>query len=216
MINDKGTETMGNGDISSDVDKEEKDFMNESNEQKYDKYNEIIQTLTQPNTADEAEEMEHVTTDIGNQTDTQILPEDEEIDIEAPEQAQMITPPPSNHGTPISTNNTPTERTMKFSQLKADKLSIGEPHPHSNHIVTNRDKHIIRHVGLKKGSSAPVTPIGAIKSTAKQPSVSTMNSNSSRDKDRDRTYDRPLRAPAMSLPSFIGGESKMVCYYYMI
>ena len=235
--NFKGTETNGNGEISSDIDKEDKGFINESNDQKY---NEIIQTLTQPNTADDAEEeteeqqhgitimqtmtntntltTEHVITDLGNHTDTQILPEDEEIDIEAPEpeHTHMITPPPSNHGTPISTNNTPTERTMKFSQLQPDKLSIGEAHPHSNHIPTNIGNPIIRQVQLKKGSSAPVTPS---KSTPRKPNVLIMNfnSNSSKDRDRDKKHDQPLTSPAMSLPSFIGSvngkESKMVCYY---
>eukprot|EP00486_Rosalina_sp_Unknown_P007340 CAMPEP_0201572266 /NCGR_PEP_ID=MMETSP0190_2-20130828/15415_1 /ASSEMBLY_ACC=CAM_ASM_000263 /TAXON_ID=37353 /ORGANISM="Rosalina sp." /LENGTH=731 /DNA_ID=CAMNT_0047997795 /DNA_START=997 /DNA_END=3192 /DNA_ORIENTATION=- len=216
-----GTDIHNNGDISSDVDKEDKDYVTDSHEQKY---NAIIQTLTQPNTADEAEEAEdadeaeeeigitimqtltntnttHTTTeqvhasDIGNQTDTQILPEDEEIDMKVPDHCHMITPPPSNHGTPISTN-IPHERTMKFSQLKHNALSIGEAHPHSNHIPSNHhNNHIIRQVHLKKGSSAPVTPI---KSTGKKPNTISMgfNSNSS-------------RAPAISLPSFIGSEAKM-------
>eukprot|EP01084_Bolivina_argentea_P304692 526295_1 len=61
------------------------------------------------------------------------VPEHLEIDkIETiiPEKIDtMITPPPSNENTPISTN-TPIEKTIKFSQLK--HLSIGEVHPNAS------------------------------------------------------------------------------------
>ena len=119
-----------NAEISSDADKDDEH-----------KYNEITQALTQPDTVDDIDEMDEDEDDdeiedeeIGiTNTNTEqmnvvdlrfiqirILPEDEEIDMKAPEDAHhMITPPPSNQGTPISIATTALhERTLEFSQLR--------------------------------------------------------------------------------------------------
>ena len=227
-------QNISNAEMSSDGDKEDKEFINESHEQKYNQ----IQDLTQPNTADEATEMDEIdemdepdeadvieeeigitninteqihAVDLEVHTDTQIVPENEEIDMKAPEENhQMITPPPSNQGTPISANASH-ERTIKFSQLR--HLSIGDPHPHSNHVFSVNQKSSGVQQGLFKGSSAPVSPISG-KETAKRtkliPAPMSLQFSRSPSEYAQNSSQQPLRAPVMSLP--IEYENKIVCY----
>ena len=162
-------------------------------------------------------------TDRDNQTD-QVLPEDEEIDMTMiPHRNDMITPPPSNHGTPISTthgtpitNHPIPDRTMKFSQLK--HLSIGEGNHHSNHVLSSPKTATpkIYSVSLHKGSSAPVTP-SPFKSPPKRPkpiSFAAQVSNSStgytnNHSNKSNSSQQPLQPPAISMVMF--EENKSVC-----